>query len=184
MNKPNGYDTTQPAQMGEFHNVPAGPYVLGIVKAEITKTKKTGAEMMVLTLDIAKGDDKNYYRALSLKLNRDCYMKYNQLTEGEKSVPYFKGMIKAIEESNSGYVFNFDENTLKGKFVGAMLREKRYYNQAGELKSILEIGFLCSVAKAESGELKLMPPIEPESRPQQQEQGNIQVDPNLEDLPF
>lgn len=162
MQKPQGYDEAKPENFEGFANGPkAGACVLGIVNTVAGETK-TGKEKITLYLDIAEGEFRNYYGDLSKKLQKSCYIKYDQLTEGEKSIAYFKGMIKAIEESNSGYKFNFDENTLKRKLVGAMLQEKRYYNGSGESKSILKVGFLCSVTKAKSGELKMLPPEEPE----------------------
>lgn len=42
---------------------------------------------------------------------------------------YFKGCITAIEESNPGYKFNFDERTLDNKLVGIIFRDEEYdYN--------------------------------------------------------
>lgn len=43
--------------------------------------------------------------------------------------PYFKGFITAVEESNPGYKWNWDEKTLKGKKIGIVFRMEEYsYN--------------------------------------------------------
>ena len=38
----------------------------------------------------------------------------------------FKTVISAFEESNSGYHWNWDEQTLKGKMIGALFNNKEY----------------------------------------------------------
>jgi hypothetical protein len=182
MKKPEGYDEAK-AISGDFKNPVAGPYVLGIIKAEIGLTKETGKAKLVLSLDIAKGEFKNYYRELSEKMKKDCYLKIEQVFEGEKSLPYFKGLIKAIEESNQGYIFNFDEKTLVRKLVGAMLQEKHYVNGDGKRKSILKVYFVCSVAKAESGTLKTPNPEFPEDDSMNPPQDYYNQAPQ-DDIPF
>lgn len=186
MNKPSGYDGTKAASFG-FNGPSAGPQVLGIVSAVVGRTKDNSKEKITLSFDIAKGEFKNFYRDLSDKHGKDCFLKYDQLTEGEKSLPYFKGMITAIEESNAGFTFNFDEKTLTRKLVGAMLQEKHYINKLGAKKSILKVAFLCSIAKAESGTLKTPDPEFPEDDNSFNSNANNQSNQGLlpeEDLPF
>lgn len=183
MNKPNDYDSVTP-MTNDYKKVPAGAYKLGIVSAEITTTKNSNREMITLHLDIADGEFKNYYRELSTKLNKPCYLRYNQLTDGN-STPFFKGMVTSIEKSNQGYVFNFDEKTLARKFVGGMLQEKCDYNKNGELKHFLQVAFLCSVESALSGALKTPPCIMPEGfGDEQKHQGSNSSPPPEDDLPF
>jgi hypothetical protein len=182
MKKPENFDSAKPESFGSFNTPPAEAYILGITKAEVGTTK-TGKEKITLTLDIAEGEFKNYYGELSVKLTKDCRLQYNQLTEGN-STPYFKGMITAIEESNTGYKFNFDEKTLARKLVGAVLQECQYYNKAGELKSILKPMFLCSVATVREGKLKVPAVKPPENVEAFAMPSGPQHDDNLEDLPF
>jgi len=153
MQKPNGYDTSEPKEFTGFNRPEAGAYVLGIVSAEERKTKK-GDNMIVLCLDIAEGEFKGHYRELSSKFGKDRLLKHYRVIDRPESTPYFKGDIKAIEESNRGYKFNFDESTLRGKFVGGMLCEEEYLAPDGDTKTSLKVGFLCSVDKAKSGTLK------------------------------
>lgn len=163
MEKPKGYDQAESQSFEGFKNPVAGGYKLGILNAEMKLSKESQRPMMVLKLDIGDGEFKNYYRELSVKLKKDCFLRVYQIVGGE-SLSRFKGLITAIEHSNNGFKFNFDENTLNKKFVGAMLGEKQYYNQAGELKSLLEVSFLCSVERALSGTLKIPEPKKPSGR--------------------
>jgi hypothetical protein len=151
MQKPVGYDQAQAQQFSGGDRLAAGPYVLGIVKAE-EATSKSGRPMIVFSLDIADGPNKNYYKQLGERLQKDCYLKHRRVTDGDQ-VNYFKGDIKAIEESNPGYTFNFDERTLTRKLVGANLREEEYAS-GGDIKTSLKIAFLCPAQYVRDGKIK------------------------------
>jgi hypothetical protein len=154
MQKPNDYDLSEAKRGGNFNRPQAGAYVMKILNCKETMSK-TERTMLVLQLDIATGEHKdNYKKFFDFMKSKNSEAKWPLLhrrcTDGNQT-PYFKGDIKAIEESNEGFHFNFDESTLKGKLVGAMLAEKEI-DASG--KTILEIAYLCSVKKATSGELK------------------------------
>jgi hypothetical protein len=154
VNKPTGYDQAEAKSFSGGKPVPPGAYVLEILKAE-SKKATTGNDMLVLTLDIAKGEYARKFTEISDDRKHDCYLKHRRVTNTEGSLPYFKGDIKAIEESNPGYKFDFDESTLRGNFVGAMLAEEEYEKKDGTIGTSLKIAFLCSVATAESGKLQV-----------------------------
>ena len=71
----------------------------------------------------------------------------------------FKGFIKAVEESNPGYVWNWDESTLKGKKVGLILQEEEYVptggTHAGELRTRLIVKQVVNVETIKSGKFKV-----------------------------
>lgn len=184
MQKPIGYDQTEAKQFNANNKPPAGAYVMRIENAVETKANN-GRPMMVFLLEIAQGEHAGNFRKLWEYLKKNnaeakwpCV--HRRCVDGE-SVPYFKGDIKAIEESNQGFVFNWDEKTLKNKLVGCMLREKAIgENQDGSVKTILEPAFLCSVKTATSGELKPMP-----IKFDKQQQNTSNNDPELSDaMPF
>jgi len=145
MQKPQDYDSAQALTAGRFDNPAAGWYVLGIVKAEEIKVKngdRAGEPMLALELDIAVGPHANHYRKLSEKLGKPLYLRHNRVIS---QANYLKGDIQAIEKSNPGFIFNFDEKTLVRKLVGAALREEEYLHaQTQEVKSNIKIAFLCS----------------------------------------
>ena len=152
MQKPQGYDETKEASFGGLDNPPAGGTILGIVSAVETKVKngdKTGEPMLALELDIAEGKYKNFFRDLSEKIGKRMYLRHNRVIS---QVNYFKGDIKAIEKSNPGFVFNFDEKTLMRKFVGSALREEEYLHaNTQEIRKSLKIAYLCSVDDVKKG---------------------------------
>lgn len=154
MQKPQGYDTTEAKQGGgEFPKVPAGAYILGIISAEETKSKK-GNPMLKLRMDIAEGEFYRFYTKLSEKLGKDIYLDYYQLTGGEH-LPFFKWAIEMIEKSNVGFKFGFDEKALINKKVGANLYEEEYESN-GEIRTSLKVGYLATIEDVRKG-LELLP---------------------------
>lgn len=158
MQKPAGYDTAQ-AKDGSGVQFPhAGPYVFGIIRAECHKTKTNNRDAITLIVDIAKGEFKNFFRSRTDRADgKEKYLKFTQVIDGD-STPYFKGLIKSIEESNQGFIFDFDEKKLSRKLIGGMIVDKEIIGDDGVPFFYPEISFLCSVASAESGKLKIPQP--------------------------
>jgi hypothetical protein len=153
MQRPTNWDSIPAQTFSGNEYPPAGTYVFRIV-SESHDPSKQGKEMITLSLDIAEGQFKGYYRKLSDSTGKDRMLKhYRSITD--ESMPYFKGDIKAIEESNAGFTYNFSDGSLRDKFVGGMLREEEYLANSGETKTINKIMFLCSAEKARSGALKI-----------------------------
>lgn len=155
MEKPNGWDNTEAKQFSSNEKPKSGAYVMKIVQASsaISGNKRP---MMVYMLDIAQGPFAGNYKDLFEFLKKSnpaqkwpCIMR--RCTDGDQ-LEYFKGDIKAIEESNANFKFNFDESTLKNKLVGCMLGEKEIDANG---KTILEPRWFCSTEKAMSGEMKV-----------------------------
>ena len=133
--KPTNYDEVQ-AYTGEFETIAPGGYICVIQKAEAVTTAKGNLPMLTILFDIAEGDSKGFYerqwKSDEGRANRKWRGVYNQITEG-KSVPFFKGLITSIEESNAGYKWNWDEKTLEGKLFGGVFGREQYRKQDGKL---------------------------------------------------
>lgn len=128
INKPMGYDEAI-ANTGEGYTLPAGNYICKILKAVPIQTM-SGAEAIKINFDIDEGEYKGFFgtKYNSQKESGNANAKwggvFTQITGG-KSISFFKGMITAIEQSNNGYTWNWDETTLAGKrFVGQFGREQ------------------------------------------------------------
>lgn len=127
-----------PAQMGDRQKLPAGAYVCRIKSASVeTFTGQNGRfERLVLLFDIEEGEWAGYYADLWRETTnpnkkwkgafRQSIPQEDGSAADEKTRRYFKGAITAIEESNPGFTFNFDEKMLVGKLVGVMYREEEY----------------------------------------------------------
>jgi len=155
MQRPSNWDSVPAQTFSQNERPPAGAYVFGIVKEDHTPSR-SNKDMTTLFLDIAEGEHKGFYKRLSESINKDCLLRHYRV-HTEDSLPYFKGDIKAIEESNQGFTYNFTEGSLRGKLVGGMIREEEYFSSSGEVKTSNKIMFLCSAAKARDGSLKPPP---------------------------
>jgi hypothetical protein len=136
MNKPQDWDKTE-AFTGEFKNITPGGHICKIVDA-YESTTQSGKAQLIIEFDIAAGEFKDFYkeqheRRLTANAEAKWQGIYRQLTGGEigQTNPYFKGVITAIEESNKGYKWNWDEKTLVGKLFGGVFGQEEYETDKG-----------------------------------------------------
>lgn len=114
--------------------IPAGGYEAVIMNAE--EKHYDGYSKLEIAVDITAGDYKNYfaddYRSqqgedkkwkgvLRLSVPTDDG---SDRDEWYKSV--FKANMNAVEDSNPGYHWGWDEKSLKGKKIGLLLRNEEY----------------------------------------------------------
>lgn len=128
----NGYAAAQVYTDAE--RLPVGGYVLKIL--DVKYQENDWGDIIVLSFDIAEGEYKDFFKA-----------NYNQQTGEDKKwkgayrlrVPKddgseqdawtmrrFKTIISNFEESNNGYHWDWDEQKLKGKSIGALFNNKEY----------------------------------------------------------
>ena len=117
--------------------LPAGGYVVKIVGAKVAEYP--GFERLEIALDISEGDHKGYYEAdFKGQTQEDKrwkgvlrqYLPKDDGSEGDEwTKSSLKALIEAIEESNPGYRWDWDEAKLKGKTAGCLFRlEEWAYN--------------------------------------------------------
>lgn len=66
-----------------------------------------------------------------------------------------KGFTNAIEASNKGYKWDWNEQGLKGKLVGVVIGEEEYINQKGAVRTRTYVNAVRSVETIEKGEFKI-----------------------------
>lgn len=135
MQKPNGYEQAQ-AFTGEFETLSPGGYVCRIKQATESSTPN-GAALLIILFDIDEGPHKGFYqrqfdRKKAAGQDAKWTGAYRQLTEG-KSLPFFKGVITAIEDSNSGFKWDWNEVALKGKLFGGVFGEEEFLKTNGDI---------------------------------------------------
>lgn len=144
MKKPSGYDEAQ-AFTGEYAVLPAGLYVCKIIMA--IEENRQGKSVLAIAYDIAEGEYAGFYQK-RYDANTDQGKKWpaihRQNTEGN-SLPFFKGLMTSIEESNPGYHWNWDENTLKDKKFGAVMGREEFLTNDGQKKMATKIRSIRSV---------------------------------------
>jgi hypothetical protein len=196
-----GYDQAASFDGSRFPTIPAGGYVCEIkfARADTTKPHPDGSggePMLVLAIDIAEGPHKGFYeRRYQSDRGQDPNSKwrgvYNQMLYMNNAVSgYFKGLMTAIERSNPGYHWDWNEAGLKGKKVGFIFREEEYVNGRGETRTITKPAFPRDVDTIRKGvevpEIKRLNAQRAAPQPQQPPafgQGFTQV-PQDDELPF
>lgn len=156
MRKINGWENIDAQRFGEFEGIEPGWYPCVILNVAEEASKNSQRDGVRFDFDIVDGKFKSYYTRLykadAGKDNRRWRGTYWQMTEGN-GVPFFKGIITAIEESNAGYKFDFDERKMKGLKVGVGFRREQYEATDGTLKFTVKPFAFCSIQKVISGEM-------------------------------
>lgn len=157
--KPSKYDSTHVYEPAE--RLPAGGYVLKILGTKVENYD--WGNVLILRFDVAEGEHAGFYQ-----------QNYNDQTEDKKwkgtfrinlpkddgsekddwAIKKLKGSMTAVEHSNDGYTWNWDERTLVGKLVGGLFGNKEW-RMNGNSGFYTDCRRLCSVDKIRSGNFKI-----------------------------
>lgn len=135
----NNYETTQ--TISARAQLPVGAYICRILKAEekVYNSSKGEWHKLEISFDISEGEHKDFYaNDYKAQTGEDKkwkgVMRMNIPTDdGSEADGWakrsFKTNILAIEDSNSGYHWDWNESQLKGKTVGIVFRSEEWeYN--------------------------------------------------------
>lgn len=117
----------------DFERLPAGGYVCTIIHVDDEPSK----EYLHIEYDIAEGDHKNHWTETSERFGwwgGDFYRSYK-----DSAVGMFKGFMNAVEESNPGFKWEWDETALEGKAIGVVLGEEEYIKNDGSVGTRLKV---------------------------------------------
>ena len=127
-----GYEAKK--QGGAREILPAGGYVAKILNAE--EKRYDWGDVLLISFDISEGEhsgffnkdyqentneDKKWRGTYRLNIPKDDGSERDGWTKNT-----FGGAMWAVEESNQGYTWNWDEKSLKGKTVGVLFRNKEW----------------------------------------------------------
>ena len=169
------------ANFGEAKRLKAGGYVCVILAVKQEKSQKSGKEMLVINFDIASGEYKNFYMDKYKNAPRDeknpvepkWSGKYYIVLEGEGYEGRLKAFITSIEESNQGYTWDWNEESLRGKMFGGIFREEEFlYN--GEVKTNAKLWQVRSVKTITEGNFEI--PRKKELSPDETASNNASLD--------
>lgn len=147
---------------GEIQQLPKGGYELLVMGVQVENNSK--GSYMKIACDISYGEYLGFF-----KTDYD-----NQQTEDKKwhcnyllSIPNddgseqdgwtkrrFKTVMEAFEDSNKGYHWNWDEQTLKGKKIGGLFNIREYESN-GKVRNATNLAQLVSVKTIKDGTFKL-----------------------------
>lgn len=158
MEKVQGYDEAQ-AITGEYERLNAGGYICKIISAKEEKSK-SGKRMLVLALDIAEGDKKDFFRnRFNDNSNPDKKWPagaiYRQMLEGEKAAAFLKGLMTSLEASNDGFKWDWDEKKLANLKCGAIFGEEEYEKMDGSVGTTTKVKFIRTIKAIQDGNFKV-----------------------------
>lgn len=187
MEKIKGYEEAK-AITGEFEKLEAGGYICKIVSAKEEKSK-SGKRMLVIALDIAEGDRKDYFRnRFNENTNPDKKWPagaiYRQMLEGDKAVGFLKGLMTSLEASNDGFKWDWDEKKLKDLKCGAIFGEEEYEKTDGSVGISTKVKFIRTVKAIQDGNFKVPELKKLPQKGEAFEDFLNSVDSDNEDLPF
>lgn len=153
INKPKGYDEIEENEVVEGLRVKIGPHPVQI-KEVIDNADK---QYLEIHFDFCQGEYKNYVANLKENTGADKWPNIGiyRASYKETATKFFKAFITAVQKSNNGYVWNWNEQTLKGKYFVANMGEEEYYDQNDELKVTVKIREPRSIEAWQKGEIKI-----------------------------
>ena len=157
------YESTQGYQ--DRPQLPTGGYVMKIMGAEV-KENSVGQYVQV-SMDIAEGQYKDFfaedYRAQDGsqrgKVWHCTYLLNVPLDDGSEKDGWtkrrFKTFTEALEASNDGYHFDWDEKKFKGLMIGGLFNIREWKTNDGRRGKRTNLAQVCSVEKIRTGKYKL-----------------------------
>lgn len=145
------WDNVTPSQGGDMRKEQPGGYIVKITFAKDEPQK----EYLRIEWDYTEGE--------LAGCHKECYdifgfwpaplfRSYKKKAEG-----MFKAFIEAVERSNEGYTWDWNERGLVGKWVGVVTREEEYMSNSGELKTRIIVDRVLPVLDIMNGNFKVLP---------------------------
>lgn len=158
------YDEIQVFEGGA--QLPVGGYELTIVGAKVEQF--TNCEILKIAFDIVNHEQFSGFYANRFKSakaqNPDAkwggvFDVFIPKDDGSELDGYtkqaFKRFITSVEKSNEGYVWNWDEKSLKGKAFGGIFGREEFKTKEGDRKFAVKCRFPRSIDSIRSGDYKI-----------------------------
>jgi hypothetical protein len=112
--------------------IPVGGYVLKIESVRYEKGTDGKSDKIVLAYDVAEGEEKGFFKKQFDAITDEnkkwkgvatIYVPDEDGNNNDWSVKKFAQTMNYFEESNAGFVWDWDEKKLKGKLIGGIFGE-------------------------------------------------------------
>ena len=149
------FESVQPSN-GEFAKPGPGGYILEIVFVEdVPFNPQTGkGDYLKICYDIADGDFRGFYREQAEHFNGAWYANFIRSYK-EKALGMFKHFINCVTESNPGFRWAWQEQSLVRRRFGAVLQEEEYEKKDGSVGVRLIVKEVKTVQQILSGDFKI-----------------------------
>lgn len=140
-----------------FKRLAPGGYIVKLLNVEDHPDK----EYLKISFDIVEGDEKGYFKKQYDNDKRETRKWPNAgsfiRSYKDSAASMFKGFVGAVERSNKGYSWDFNEKTLVGKLVGLIISDEQYQNQKGQIRERNYVAAVRSVDIIKKGEFDVPP---------------------------
>lgn len=171
--------------------LPIGGYVLKILNVEYKEND--WGDQLIFRYDVAEGDHKDFYKKNYQNQNTED-KKWKGTTrinipnddgteQDEWKMRSLKSMVEAFEDSNQGYHWAWDENTLKDKLVGGIFNDKEW-EMNGRTGFFTNCHHLTSVENIRTGNFKVPDATLLKTKGEPADNNWMNVDGDQEELPF
>ena len=133
----------------EFAKVVPGGYIIKIESVNDVPEK----EYLQIEYDFAEGQLKGHYA--NLFESKGFWGGKFIRSYKESALPFFKGFITAVENSNPNYKWDNNEKNLVRRIVGAVIAEEEYRKNNGEIGTRFYVDQLRSVDEIRKGNFKV-----------------------------
>ena len=160
----------------DFERLPAGGYICTIIHVDDVPAK----QYLKLEYDIAEGEHKNHWTQISEQFGwwgGDFIRSYK-----DTAIGMFKGFIDAVEASNPGYKWNWNEESLEGKAVGLVLGEEEYIKNDGSVGTRLKVRNVKTTQQISDGRFRIPQLKKLEEKPAAESQETFEE--VMADVPF
>lgn len=145
LKKPTDWDKIDGIEYGDYETLELGGHEV-VIKNAYEYTGQTGNVSLKIEIDIAGADKQAgfYQKQFDNNISSDrkwpaSACKYVSLKEEENCIALFKGFTTAVENSNPGYKWNFDEKTLIGKKLCGVFGLEEYTKQDGIIGTTVKL---------------------------------------------
>ena len=148
----------------QIENLPAGGYVCEIKKCAEEPNRSGNGSHLTIQFDVAEGECAGWFANDWKAQDREekfWHGVINQNVPDESSPKYdmqcrfFKSFINAVEESNPGYHWDWNETGLKGKRIGVIIGEAEKRSAKGTVYIITRAESVCTVDAVHKGSFKV-----------------------------
>ncbi len=138
---------------GEFERLPAGGYVIRITSAaDVVDDHGNLKEYLRIVYDIAEGPEAGRYKNETADNDyRHSFIRSYK----DKALGMFKAFTNALEESNPGYKWDWNEAALAGKVLGVVIGYEEYESNDGSVKERQRIASCISADRVREGDFKV-----------------------------
>lgn len=160
MKRLNGYEKAE--AYTDQEKLPVGGYVLKIL--DVKYQENDWGDVIVLSFDVEEGDYRGFFADNYRKQTgedkrwKGTYRLRVPKEDGTEqdgwTMRRFKTVITNFEESNNGYHWDWNEQTLKGKLIGALFNNKEY-DFRGKHGFFTNCHSLVTVEKIRSGKFEI-----------------------------